>query len=191
MICSHHVYSLAEFLDVPSQTIVLHIEPLLRNSSASSEAVVHFILSTPPQTNTRKCLVHRIYWKCLVRRLKKRMFLTFSAPSNTHPKKSITFTTYRLPSFSQQPETSTKLFFFTPEDTNLSVKKNLCNLLTYFTGSLMNSLSKLTSNIIWIYSTIRYPDFSNVSRPSVSKIILPFSAATLRTSVKNFSRFSP
>lgn len=78
--------SLVKFLDVLTQTIIHSSGSLLSNTSVSAQAVVNFIISRPPQTNTLKYVIHRVYRTSHLRIPKELIFLTFSASSNTYSK---------------------------------------------------------------------------------------------------------
>lgn len=61
----------------------------------------------------------------------------------------------------------------------------LRTLLTYSTRSLTKVFLESTSRIIKIYAPIGYPDFTNVSRTSISGTLLRHSAATLRINAES------
>lgn len=128
---SAHLHRNVELPDFPSKPFFYSQTSLLLNAGALSQAVAHFTLSTKPQTNGSKYLVHRIYRTCRQHIQKNAYFLFLMLPITQIVDGSCSFATHRSPHVSPPPENNTELFLLSPEDRDHSVAGTFCSIPSY------------------------------------------------------------
>lgn len=184
MLCSQHVHTALHICQT------FHCRPfyynwtsLIENATASCQAVVHFIIRTPPLLKTPMSLVHRIYLIYRFHIPHKRIPLTFNAPS-TFFIKSTTIATHTPLIFYPIPQTSTKLFLLITEDPEMSAANTLSTICPNLNGYRINLPSHSTFCIAGIYPPTTCLGFTNAGCIAVCRTFLVRSAGTSPTSTK-------
>lgn len=149
--------------------------------------MVHFIISTWPQTKTQKRLVNHIYWKWLPLYPVKCILLAFVASLKFSLNDSSTFVSHCPPSSCTWPEVNTKPLVSIVDAVNLPVAKSLWGLFSYGNDSLINSFPKSTSLSVGVDLLFKYLDFTDFSYASVSGTFSQHYEAILCTKSINIS----
>lgn len=141
--------------------------------NASSQYPVHVIISTPPYSRTPKRLIYRIHCTRYLDIMQNGYSRHSLLPLTFILTNTSTLANRRPPISSPPPVSTTKLFLATSEEPNQSGANNVSPLFPYPNGFLINRLSKSKSHIVGTYPSIRYPDYTDVSRSSVSGSFYP------------------